>query len=278
MREFYLQNEFDEQFSLKTNSLHPLVNVSNLGIQYKFEYIDLGNEFLKTKKTNSMTKPQGTIIFYDGYSGYDDFCEFLNTSEKLYLYYSTTQSNYLYCEVEVESLQKSELQKNVLQCKITFNRLTPFKKKRSLETSSKVSVPNIDGLEQIEGVNECYFLEIESDTMQSSPAIITCGVSTNGGNNIIKLAYKNDKVGEAVNYKTNSSIGKFEVDSTKAKRTINGNSAGTILNMFNIQDFSKDIEVLFPRIEKGKNYIYVGSGDSNITITSLKVEFEEVYY
>lgn len=278
MREFYLQNEFDEQFSLKTNSLHPLVNVSNLGIQYKFEYVDLGNEFLKTKKINSMTKPQGTIIFYDGYSGYDDFCEFLNTSEKLYLYYSTTQNSYLYCEVEVESLQKSELQKNVLQCKITFNRLTPFKKKRSLETSSKVSVPNIDGLEQIEGVNECYFLEIESDTMQSSPAIITCGVSTNGGNNTIKLAYKNDKVSEAVNYKINSSIGKFEVDSTKAKRTINGILTSTIINMFNIQDFSKNIEVLFPRIEKGKNYIYVGSGDSNITITSLKVEFEEVYY
>lgn len=282
MRKFYLLNDTGVQFDLRTNSLHPLTNVSNLGLTFSYEYVDVGQSFIRTKKSNSMLKPSGTIIFYEGYKGYDDFCAYIESSSKLYLYYGYQNNNFVFCEVELESIQRTELKANTLQCSVTFNKLTPFKKKRSLETTTAVAMPQKakDNNVAVEGLTQVYYLEFEAETFREAPCKIVFDITTSSG---ITLTYAAGVYNNPNAHKVSTSVYKplnkgyqITIDSTGEKKKIFASNHTDIFKdqIGKTTGFHNGIDGYFPRINKGVNYIYCDA--SKTDVKGLKVEWEEV--
>lgn len=108
MRKFYLVNELNTRYDLQNiNTNGFLASPSGLGYSVNITYTRIGNAFLE----ESREPEQGTIdgsVYFKGYAEYQDFINFIESSEKLRLIYKPLEIEY-FRDVDFTSITKTEI-------------------------------------------------------------------------------------------------------------------------------------------------------------------------
>lgn len=131
MRKFYLRNEggtVERQYQLQYTDAF-LWQPGGLGFSYDRSYAESDGFYLKLNEVLSQTPKTGTIVFLGSnpYADYKAFVDWVTASQKLKLAYSTDDVTYYFMDVDVENLEKSEIQLDgTLQCSITMLPTSPI--------------------------------------------------------------------------------------------------------------------------------------------------------
>lgn len=141
MRQFYLVDDIGSTFFFDYRMATLLTNVDGIGIKRSNTYLNFSGTYKLAKKENPQSQITGTLVFLQGYAGYTDFLKYLNKSSgALRLFYKADNLKYIY--VEVAELGKSELDHGVLQCSITFDKLSMWLNKVSKDIKVNESSGN----------------------------------------------------------------------------------------------------------------------------------------
>ena len=131
MRKFYLRNEggtVEREYQLQTTDAF-LWQPSGLGFAYEREYAETDGFYLKLNEMISQTPKTGIVVFLgsDPYQEYRDFVDWVMASQKLKLAYSTDDATYYFMDIEVEYIEKTEIQLDgTLQCAISMLPTSPI--------------------------------------------------------------------------------------------------------------------------------------------------------
>lgn len=120
LRQFYLKNENGIKFNLSPYSSVVLLNPNGLGITNNYQYNQYDNYFSSYENKLKMTNITGTLYLMDGYRGYQSLLDYISNSTDLRFFYKSTEEKYIY--VDINSITKTELKSNILQCNISFNK------------------------------------------------------------------------------------------------------------------------------------------------------------
>lgn len=144
VRNFWLENDLGQKFSLMSKHedvdgdtgtfLH---NPTGLGVAYTNTYSKLGNDNIKINTEMNMLSIEGDLIFKHEDS-YLAFNLFVASSNVLKFYQQlpfdlvntdALDESYLYCEVSLNSIQKSDKEDDVdiLICPVSFDKQTPWR-------------------------------------------------------------------------------------------------------------------------------------------------------
>ena len=274
IREFYLLNNFGQKWDLSTTSQTPLTSPTNLGIQNSYEFLDLGNKFLVNSKSVSMTKPTGTIVFYNGYQGYNDFMDFIANADSLRLFYKTTDERYI--DVEVESVAKTEKTRNVLQCQIVFNKLSYWKKQNVVQvqgqssTKGKIYPYTYSYVYSLAGANN-----IRLTNSGNSPTPLTIEIQGNFSNPEYTLYDQNEIeiANGRINVTADTSTDILQIVATEGEENVYLIDEMGSTSIYNKQDFSTDVFIMLP---VGTSYIEFRAGSSD-EVFNYRLIYEERY-
>lgn len=124
VRSFSLINEYGQEYSLNSPDLTGfLTEPKGLGYEYAVNYIDIGDAFIRTKRKAKQSTVSGTMIFgsRSPYELYNKFNAYIRSSQELKLVYQTPGSSRAYYrDVDLVKLEKTEMEKGVLQCAVDF--------------------------------------------------------------------------------------------------------------------------------------------------------------
>lgn len=130
MRQFYLVDEIGSTFFFDYRSSTLISDLDGLGVERSNTYLNFDGTYKLAKRENPKGTISGTLTFLKGYEGYTAFLAFLKkTTGSLRLFYKADNLKYIY--VEVSSVSKSELYYGVLQCSISFDKLSMWLSKIS---------------------------------------------------------------------------------------------------------------------------------------------------
>lgn len=123
MRQIYLVDSVGSTFTFNHLTKTLFTELEGVGIERDNEYLNYNGTYKLAKSEHPMGQVSGKIIFLNGYVGYTEFINYLKkNSGDLRLYYKA--DNLKYCHVELVSLNKTELESGVLQCNVTFDKLS----------------------------------------------------------------------------------------------------------------------------------------------------------
>lgn len=123
MRQIYLVDSVGSTFTFNHLTNSYITELEGLGIERDNSYLNFDGTYKLAKREHSMGQITGKIIFLDGYKGYTNFINFLKrNSGELRLFYEADNLKYTF--VELVSLTKTELESGVLQCNVTFDKLS----------------------------------------------------------------------------------------------------------------------------------------------------------
>lgn len=131
MRKFFLRNESGTDtrvYQLQYTDAF-LWQPAGLGFSYNREYAETDGFFLELSSAINQTDKTGTLVFHgaDPYKDYTDFINWIFAGEKLKLAYTTDDVNWFYMDIDVNQVEKSELQMDgTLQCAIVMTPKTPI--------------------------------------------------------------------------------------------------------------------------------------------------------
>lgn len=118
---------------------HTLITaLDGLGFSNDITYLKFDNYYEKVEKNIPIQEINATLIFLKGYIGYTSFLDYLKSSKELKLFYKADTLKYI--NVEVKLLSKTDLLSGVLQCSITFDKLSLWLK----ESKYEIKVNNAD--------------------------------------------------------------------------------------------------------------------------------------
>jgi len=179
MRQFTLINNKGQTWDLGSDSSY-MTEPKGLGMERKISSEKAGPFWIPTENYFKQKSIEGTIIL-GSYEIYLDFSKFVQHTPIKLIYRAATEATIL---VDVEKMEKSELQSGILQCKITFlNRGLYFITKRveSMESEGTGKTYPYTYPYTYKDVTQST-VEIESDSAVESPAILTIfGPCTNPG-------------------------------------------------------------------------------------------------
>lgn len=120
MRKFYLINEKNIRYNLQDirNSAF-LTDTSGLGYDNGLHYVKVGNTF-KLEAREQKQDVISAIINFQGYDKYQEFINYIESSENLRLIYKPIDAEY-YRDVDFDSISKTEKSGLWLRCSIRFN-------------------------------------------------------------------------------------------------------------------------------------------------------------
>lgn len=122
IRQFKLQNEYAQTYSLSLPGKTFLNEPQGLGYELNASYRLIGNSWVQDYKKDKQVAITGSVIFTpnEPYNTEAEFLRFIRTSKKLVLVYTTTAGTWMK-DVDLISYQKSEISEgNVLKCPITL--------------------------------------------------------------------------------------------------------------------------------------------------------------
>ena len=125
VREFYIENELGQRFSLMDVENDCFLNSPNgLGYSYNIEYSQIGNNFIQNIKKISQGRIAGELVFVS-YENYKSFVDFVESANNLKIVYRVPfQGGYseYFKDIDVSSIEKSEKDtKGLLIVPISFN-------------------------------------------------------------------------------------------------------------------------------------------------------------
>lgn len=122
IRQFKLQNEYAQTYSLSLPGKTFLNEPQGLGYELNASYRLLGNSWVRDYRKDKQVAITASVIFTPN-NPYDveaEFLKFIRTSQKLVLVYSTTAGTWMK-DVDLITYQKTEITEgNVLKCPITL--------------------------------------------------------------------------------------------------------------------------------------------------------------
>ena len=127
MREFYLENGSGNTYSL-TDVKHWLYEPEGLGAKFNSKYEQIDANFIRTKRITKPENIKGKILFTGGnkYQQYSEFIKFI-AIEPLTLIYVANGAHRV--SVELDSIEKSEIQEGILTCELELKRITRWYKR-----------------------------------------------------------------------------------------------------------------------------------------------------
>lgn len=129
MRQFYLINADGQKYNLINDMTRAFLwQPSGLGFQYDKEYMESDGFFFEMNSAVSQTAKTGVLVFFkDPYTQYKAFMDYISSSEGLRLAYSPKGSTWYYVDIDIEYVEKSEIEENgTLQCSISMLPKTPM--------------------------------------------------------------------------------------------------------------------------------------------------------
>ena len=127
VRRFLIENEKGQQFrldSLKEGCF--LTSPSNLGYSYNVDFVQLGHDFIQNNRKIEQKKPSGTLYF-KSYDKVKEFCDFVESSQKLkwiYIIPFENEEKIYYRDVSIIKLDKTEKTGRWLACPAQFASLS----------------------------------------------------------------------------------------------------------------------------------------------------------
>lgn len=146
-RKFYLRNEGgteQREYQLQNTDAF-LWQPSGLGFSYGREYAETDGFYLKLNETLAQTPKTGIIVFLgsDPYAEYKAFIDWVTASQKLKLAYSTDNNTYYFMDIDIEYVEKSEIQMDgTLQCSISMLPTSPIYMKDSTKIEIDGELPD----------------------------------------------------------------------------------------------------------------------------------------
>ena len=121
MRKFYIENEFNQRFSLWGNRVY-MVGPSGLGIKHDASYIRIGNSFLRNQEHVAQSKIGGKIEFLDPGANkrFEEFYDFVSAASKLYLVYDPGDGTEYIRDIDVAEVKKTERTGGSLPIPVSF--------------------------------------------------------------------------------------------------------------------------------------------------------------
>ena len=130
IRRLYLENTYGNRFYFDYRSGCLISGLSGLGFSKELTYLKYDQFYDRVDQTQPLLEIQAILTFLKGYLGYSQILDYLKLSSKsLKLVYQTFDQ--AFCYVEIKSLSKQELVSGVLQCQITFQKLSLWLKELS---------------------------------------------------------------------------------------------------------------------------------------------------
>jgi hypothetical protein len=121
MRKFYIENEFNQRFSLWGNRVY-MVDPSGLGIKHESSYIRIGNSFLRNKRHIAQSEIAGTIEFLDPGANkrFNEFYDFCAAASSLHLVYDSGDGTEYIRDIDIAEIGKTERTGATLPISVTF--------------------------------------------------------------------------------------------------------------------------------------------------------------
>lgn len=122
MRKFYIENEYNERFSLWGNRVY-MVEPSGLGIKHDASYIRIGDSFLRNKKMQvAQSNIGGKIEFMDPGANqkFKEFYDFCAAASELHLIYDPGDGNEYVRDIDILEAGKTERTGGTLPITVKF--------------------------------------------------------------------------------------------------------------------------------------------------------------
>lgn len=122
IRQFKLQNEYAQTYSLSLPGNAFLYEPKGLGYELNVSYRLIGNSWVADYKKDKQVPISASVVFTpdDPYNTEANFLRFIRTSKKLVLVYTTTAGTWMK-DVDLVTYEKTEITEgNVLKCPITL--------------------------------------------------------------------------------------------------------------------------------------------------------------
>lgn len=122
IRQFSLQNEYAQTYSLSLPGKTFLYEPQGLGYELNASYRLLGNSWVEDYRKDKQVAISASVVFVPDspYNTEAEFLRFIRTSKKLVLVYTTTAGTWKK-DVDLISYQKTEITEgNVLKCPVTL--------------------------------------------------------------------------------------------------------------------------------------------------------------
>lgn len=123
MRKFYIENEFNERFSLWGNRIY-MVEPSGLGIKHDATYIRIGNAFLRNKQMQvAQSEVGGKIEFMDPGANerFREFYDFCAAASELFLVYDPGDGKEYIRDIDIAEVGKTERTGGTLPISVKFS-------------------------------------------------------------------------------------------------------------------------------------------------------------
>lgn len=142
MRKFYLENEYGQRWNLNRPETGLLVNPDGLGYDMDTGYSMIGDSFLRTYMKSKQSQVSGTLVFGTQvpYKAFKSFADWINRAGRLKLIYAPMSAEY-YRDVDTVKIDKTEIEKGVLQCKVQFKCRSLFYSDRT----NRFVIDRVDG-------------------------------------------------------------------------------------------------------------------------------------
>lgn len=174
MRKFFLRNEggtVTREYQLQYSDAF-LWQPGGLGFSYNNAYRAVDGFHLITNSELNQTAKTGIIVFHGSspYADYKEFVDWVIASEKLKLAYSTDDIAWYYMDIDIESVDKTEIELDgTLQCSISMLPTSPVYMKSSNKFKIDGDLPS--GMKQYsyDSIADEYYYTYKLDPDAVSP-------------------------------------------------------------------------------------------------------------
>ena len=116
-RKLYLVNEVGSTFYFDYLHNCAIEELDGLGFEFEIDYEDFDARFVETKRKIPQRAIDLTLVFFDGYTGFTRWREYLTKSKEIRLFYETDAGK-KYCYVNIKSSSKSQLESGILRTQV----------------------------------------------------------------------------------------------------------------------------------------------------------------
>lgn len=273
MRQFYIVDEVGATFYFDYRSSTLITGIDGIGVTRENTYLDYSGTYKLANRINPRTQITGTLIFLKGYAGYTNFLNYLkNVKGSLRLFYKADNLKYAY--VEVAFLEKTEISYGVLQCAITFDKLSMWLSKVSHTISVNETEDNkVFPFRYPFTYSSSYNGEItvvNNGCVRAPVRIEIIGKTNSPTVEIIKDGVVVSKMRLLITSNNTSDVIVVNSEVTEQEMTLTYN--GTTTNIYQYQDFTSD-NFLF--LDVGTYRVRFTPGVSEYSI--CKFQFIEMY-
>ncbi len=267
IRQFYFENDNGQAFYFKYANNVLLSEVTGLGFSFDYKYLKFDHVFETIKQDVELAEIQGTISFLDGYLGYQKLIDYLTIQSKnLKLYYKDLELKYIY--VDVSSLSKTEIIDGYLKSDLTLHKKSYWIKERQLI---------LDFGKNIVGKNYPYKYPVSYLTTKAEETRVSVSGIKNAAT-IIELVgdvnkpelnvYRQNKVVSSMKLNIDKDKAKIIISSVPNNQYMKDLTNGSNIDIYHLQDFSKDNFILLP---PGELLIGFKSGRTTNTLCKLTI-------